>query len=148
LNHNRVNFVQTRTEEQALLTNGGRNQAMTTTSERSPAVAGVGRDAGFTIVELLTVIVILGVLGGITLLALSGMAAEAAATGCRADRQTLSIAAEAYLAQHDADAIPPTGVDADRYERTLVDAGLLRSTSPSHQLTPDGTVLIQETSSC
>ena len=105
-------------------------------------------DAGYTLIELILVVSILGILGAMAVLAVSGLSTEAAETGCLADANQLSIAAEAYVAQTGADQIPETGVDHDRFERTLVNDGFLRSPSAMHDLDADGRVTPQDGSSC
>lgn len=105
------------------------------------------RDQGYTLIELLCVILLLGVLGSIAVLTLTGVTSEAADTGCRADRRQLHVATEAFFAQTSHDLIPPTGADHDRYERTLVTQGLLDRTSTHHDLTAEGAVT-QEHPSC
>ena len=104
-------------------------------------------DRGYTLVELLLVVVILGVLGSVVWLGVTGMTTEAADTGCRADRYQLHVSAEAFFAQTGHDHIPATGSDHDRYERTLVDDGFLTRISAYHDLTADG-ALTQEHPSC
>ena len=104
-------------------------------------------DRGYTLVELLLVVVILGVLGSVVWLGVTGMTTEAADTGCRADRYQLHVSAEAFFAQTGRDQIPATGSDHDRYERTLVADGFLTRISTYHDLTADG-ALTQEHPSC
>lgn len=105
-------------------------------------------DAGYTLIELLIVVLILGILGSVVVLSLGGLSTEAADTGCQADRRQLHVAAEAYFAQTGADQIPATGSDHDRFERSLVDGGFLRSPSTLHDVDTDGDVTPQENSSC
>ncbi len=57
-----------------------------------------GREAGFTLVELLLVIVVLGVLAGIVLFGVSRFRSDANAAACRADVAAVNAAAEAYQA--------------------------------------------------
>lgn len=97
-------------------------------------------DEGYTIVELLLVVVILGILGSVTWLTLSGMTTEAADVGCRADRRQLEVAVEAYFAQTGSSSIPATGTGTDRHEQTLVDRGFLRSVSELHHVADDGDI--------
>lgn len=85
-------------------------------------------DSGFSLVELLLVIVILGVLTSIVVLAVSGVTSDAEESACQADRRTLEKAAEAYFAQTLSTTIPPTGTD-EPYEQALVDREFLRTTS-------------------
>ena len=54
---------------------------------------------GFTLVELLIVIVILGILAGIVVFAVGNMTSSAKTTGCNAEKTTLSTALEEYKAQ-------------------------------------------------
>lgn len=103
-----------------------------------------GRD-GYTLVELLLVVGILGVLASAAWLAVGGMSTEAADTGCTTDERMLTAAVHLYLAEHDE--IAPTGTDHDRYERTLVAAELIRGASGLHDVTADGTI-VPEGSSC
>jgi prepilin-type N-terminal cleavage/methylation domain-containing protein len=55
-------------------------------------------ERGFTLVELLIVIVILGILAGIVVFAVGAMTTNAKATGCSAEKITISHALEAYKA--------------------------------------------------
>ncbi len=54
---------------------------------------------GFTLVEVLIVIVILGILAGIVAFAVGNMTSNAKDTGCSAEKTTLSTALEEYKAQ-------------------------------------------------
>jgi prepilin-type N-terminal cleavage/methylation domain-containing protein len=58
------------------------------------------KDKGFTLVELLIVIVILGVLATVTVFAVSGITSRGETTACQADLNTLRTAAEAYYAEN------------------------------------------------
>jgi prepilin-type N-terminal cleavage/methylation domain-containing protein len=106
------------------------------------------RDAGFTLIEMLIVILIMGVLGAVAAVSVVGITTEAAGTGCQADRHQLHVAAEAYVAQTGADQIPSTGTGNDRVEQTLVDGGFLRSSSTYHDIDANGIVTPQENSPC
>jgi prepilin-type N-terminal cleavage/methylation domain-containing protein len=57
-------------------------------------------EAGFTLVELLVVIVILGVLAGIVVFAVGGVNQKSKAAACNSDVATVQAAEEAYAAQH------------------------------------------------
>ncbi len=56
-------------------------------------------DAGFTLVELLIVIVVLGILSGIVLFGVARFRSDANAAACKADLATVNVAADAYDAQ-------------------------------------------------
>lgn len=57
-------------------------------------------ESGFTLVELLMVIVILGVLSGIAVFAVSGITDKGEVSACKTDVKTVSVAAEAFYAQN------------------------------------------------
>ncbi len=57
------------------------------------------KDKGFTLVELLIVIVILGILATITVFAVRGITDQGQTSACKADKKTLQTAVEAYYAQ-------------------------------------------------
>jgi prepilin-type N-terminal cleavage/methylation domain-containing protein len=59
-----------------------------------------GGEAGFTLVELLVVIVILAVLAAIVVFAVGGITDDSQTSACKADKQSLATAEEAYRAQH------------------------------------------------
>jgi general secretion pathway protein G len=74
--------------------------------------------AGFTLIELLIVIVILGILSAVVVFSVSGITDRGAASACKTNVKTVSVAAEAYYAQKGTYA-----ADA----AALVTAGLLHS---------------------
>jgi general secretion pathway protein G len=57
------------------------------------------KDNGFTLTELLIVIVILGILAGIVVFAVVNFTNTGAEAACKADKRTLELASEAYRAQ-------------------------------------------------
>lgn len=123
----------------------------TTPSHRHPRQTShsiAQRDGGYTLMELLLVVSILGILGTVVVLSVSGIRTEAAETGCQADRHQLSVAAEAYFAQTGAKQIVAAGVGHNRFEQTLVDADFLRAPSSFHDLDTNGVVTPQGNSSC
>ncbi|MEP1124147.1 MAG: prepilin-type N-terminal cleavage/methylation domain-containing protein [Ilumatobacter sp.] len=63
-------------------------------------------DKGFTLVELLIVIVILGILATVTVFAVRGITDQGQQSACDADQKTLETAVETWFAQYGGDAIP------------------------------------------
>ncbi len=61
------------------------------------------QDKGFTLVELLIVIVILGILAGVTVFAVRGITQDANENSCAAEQRTIETAIEAYFADNNDD---------------------------------------------
>lgn len=59
-------------------------------------------DRGFTLVELLIVIVILGILATVTVFAVRGMTDKAKTNTCAADKKAMEVAVEGFYAQNGA----------------------------------------------
>jgi prepilin-type N-terminal cleavage/methylation domain-containing protein len=97
-------------------------------------------DRAFTLVEVLIVLVILGILVTVTVFAVRGITDRGEDSACRADTRTVTQAADVYMAENNVNALPATGAGKDRYERTLITAGLLRQVSTYYDLNADGTV--------
>ncbi len=57
---------------------------------------------GFTLVELLVVVVVLGILAAVVVFALGGVSASASVASCRADAHIVETAVRAYVAQNGA----------------------------------------------
>lgn len=57
-------------------------------------------DEGFTLVELLIVIVILGILAAVVVFAVSGITNNADENACKTEKRTLETGIEAYYAQY------------------------------------------------
>ncbi len=105
-------------------------------------------DTGYTLIEMIFVVVILGIIAGAATFAVTGITAQAAETGCLADRRQLHVSAESFFAQRHTDLIPASGTDHDRFEQTLVDGGFMRAPSTFHDLDATGAVIPQENTSC
>lgn len=97
-------------------------------------------DRGFTLVEILLVVVILGILATVVVFALRGTTDRAQAAACADDARTLTLAADAWMAQESRDEVPALGASADRYELFLVDVGMIKQVSTHWNLHADGTV--------
>ena len=96
-------------------------------------------DKGFTLVELLIVIVILGILATVTVFAVRGITDQGKQSTCDSDRKTLEVAVEAYFANNNADPaseadLIPSFVKSDSPNYDIAAGGVI---SPS-QLNPNG----------
>ena len=111
-------------------------------------MSGQHPDQGFTLVEVLLVITVLGLLGAIVVASVGGMKADADTTTCAGDARTLETAAEAYFAQHRAGSLPAASADLNGYEQTLVEADLLRTSSQLYDLDGDGALVVAPGSRC
>jgi prepilin-type N-terminal cleavage/methylation domain-containing protein len=115
------------------------------------------QDKGFTLVELLIVIVILGILATVTVFAVRGITDQGKASTCKADSKTLQTGYEAYVAQYGGTRVPTTGngdpvpagassgytaVGADA-ELTLVNAGFIRGASANWIMSDTGVLTVQ-----
>jgi general secretion pathway protein G len=78
-------------------------------------------EAGFTLVELLVVIVILGVLSAVVVFAVGGISNKSKSAACSSDVATVQTAEEAYFAQNNV-YIPISGTAP-----TLLSTNLIRS---------------------
>lgn len=107
-----------------------------------------GEVDGFTLVELLIVVVVLGILATVVVMSVQGITNRGEDASCDADIHSLSNAAEAYFAKHGGASIPPDGLDADAVERTLANDGLLREPSALYDMDSDGVVLVSPSSRC
>jgi prepilin-type N-terminal cleavage/methylation domain-containing protein len=106
------------------------------------------RDSGFTLVELLLVIVIIGILATVAVFAVRGIISDAEVSACEAEEQVVGRAVESWFAKSASDTVPPTGSGPDRYEQTLVVAGLIRQTSSYLDLAGDGSLTPASDSPC
>jgi prepilin-type N-terminal cleavage/methylation domain-containing protein len=66
------------------------------------------RDAGFTLVEVLVVVIIAGVLATIVTLGLQGATERGTTTACTAEERAIVVAIEVYQAQHGR---PPSDIE-------------------------------------
>jgi prepilin-type N-terminal cleavage/methylation domain-containing protein len=83
-------------------------------------------DKGFTLVELLIVIVILGILATVTVFAVSGITSKGKTSACQSDATTIQTAEEAYNANNGTYTTSQTA---------LVSAGLMHAVSARFAIT-------------
>lgn len=104
------------------------------------------QDKGFTLVELLIVIVILGILATVTVFAVSGVTTTATTNACQVEEKNLETAVQAYFASNTTNTIPaavPTGTT-----ETASPMGTLKNTNflnadfdpAKYNVVADGTV--------
>ncbi len=93
------------------------------------------QNKGFTLVELLIVIVILGILATVTVFAVTGITNKGKTSACQADAKTLEKAEGTYSANRGS---------YTNNQQLLVDEGALHSTSKklTVQLMPAGTAAV------
>mgnify|MGYP000200035399 CR=1 FL=1 len=87
------------------------------------------QDKGFTLVELLIVIVILGILATVTVFAVRGITDKGQDNACSVEKRTLDTAIEAYYAQNQTD--PPNAAALDSYLGDPIDATVWTFTAAS-----------------
>ena len=64
-------------------------------------------EGGFTLIELMIVIVILGILAAIVVFAVGGITDRGETSACKANVKTVEVAVEAYYAKQNPGAYPP-----------------------------------------
>ena len=87
-------------------------------------------EEGFSLIELLVVIVILGILAGVVVFAVGGITDKGEKSACKADYKTIQTAEEAYRAQE--------GHTSYATIAELVTAGLLSKDVNTSPATGDG----------
>jgi prepilin-type N-terminal cleavage/methylation domain-containing protein len=107
---------------------------VTNTRERASA------DRGFSLVEMLIVIVVLGILATVTVLAVRGTTDNAETQACQAEIKNLNTMVEAHFVRTGGRTIVPTGATDDRFEITLVDAQIMRAVSTNFDIDADGEI--------
>ena len=90
-------------------------------------------EEGFTLVELLVVIVILGILAGVVVFAVNGITDRGQDSACKTDRNTIAVAQEAHFASPEEDG---GGQYVD--EGGLVSSGFLAEASSLHDTAATG----------
>jgi len=106
------------------------------------------QDGGFTLIEVLIVIVILGTLATVVVFAVGGATTDAEDSGCKSDAKVLVTAVEAYFAHHGAGPIPDADGTPDGYEKTMVAERLMRSPSVFYDLDANGQLVQVNGSPC
>jgi prepilin-type N-terminal cleavage/methylation domain-containing protein len=98
------------------------------------------QDEGFTLVELLIVIVILGILATVTVFAVRGITDKGQENACSVEVRTLDTAVEAYYAQNQSDALMVEAAAADDAGTSWDDTDATLALSPAYlKSAPDDT---------
>ena len=100
------------------------------------------RDQGFTLVELLIVVVILGILATVTVFGVRGITDKGQESACDTDMRVMETAVETWYADQS------TATTGDPTEAGLVTAKFIRAQSTLHDLGAGGTVTPQTGSAC
>jgi type II secretory pathway pseudopilin PulG len=119
-----------------------------TRGRKTVAEPATQRDSGHTGIEMVATLGVVGVLGSVVALMITGMTTQAAGSSCDADAAAMATAATTYLAVEHTMILPEVGATADRYELALVESGFLRTVSADFDVTVTGAVILSEGSSC
>lgn len=106
------------------------------------------QDEGFTLIEMLMVVLVLGILSVAVVASVGGFSSAAEDSSCAADAHILGTASEAFFADRSLTAIPATGTSADRFEATLVSEGFMRTVSEFYDLDAAGQLMEVTESPC
>lgn len=83
-------------------------------------------DEGFTLIEMLIVVIVLGILASIAVFGVSTFKQDATVAACKADLKTVQTASDAYFAKNDAYATA-IGATGSTTATELTGSGLLKS---------------------
>ncbi|MGH9132912.1 MAG: type II secretion system protein [Ilumatobacteraceae bacterium] len=106
------------------------------------------RDAGNSAVELAVALAVIGVVTLAIGIGLRVLITDSETTACMAEQRDVAQAVETWFATNSSDTVPPIGDGPDRYERTLVEAGLMRTPSVHLELADDGSISPVDNSPC
>ncbi len=96
-------------------------------------------DQGFSLIELLLVITIVGILATIVVFSVVGFRDDAHDSACPADWRNLNTSVESYFTQYDTTTIPTDG-SPEGFEKTIVNAGVMREVSKFYDLDATGAI--------
>ena len=99
-------------------------------------------DRGFTLVELLVVVTIMGVLATVSVFAVRGITDRGQESACDSDQRVLEVAVETWFAD---ETLSTSGTLS---EAALVTAELLRAPSDLFDVLADGSVVATENGVC
>ncbi len=93
-------------------------------------IKNLKNEKGFTIVELLIVIVVIGILAAIVIVAFNGVQNQARVTGFKSDIASITKMAEAYNADESTNGYPLTAADFHGYTNVRLPANIRLAATP------------------
>ena len=96
------------------------------------------REGGFTLIELMIVMVVLGILAGIVIFKVGAFRDSAAAATCRSDVRSLATANAAYMVKHGTNAPDVDALVSEGYIKSAPASGLAFTDGHTTPATPDG----------